>query len=123
MATTEDRLAISRTGSRDETRNASAPRRSRDRHPEGSRGGLTFQRRFTRPGVHPYDEVEWELRTATISGEGGEKVFEQTDVEIPAFWSQQATKVVVSKYFRGHLDDPRRERSVKQLISRVAETM
>src|SRR5687767_3814561 len=85
--------------------------------------GLTFQRFHTTPGVHPYDEVEWERRTAAITGEGGETVFKQQDVEIPAFWSQQATKVVVSKYFRGHLDDPARERSVKQLISRVADTM
>src|SRR4029450_8327759 len=78
---------------------------------------------WTRPGRSPYDEVEWDLRTAVISGEKGEVVFEQKDVEIPKFWSQLAPNVVVSKYFRGHLGDPRRERSVRQLISRVADTM
>jgi ribonucleoside-diphosphate reductase alpha chain len=85
--------------------------------------GLKMERYWTRPGRSPYDEVEWELRTAVISGEGGEVVFEQKDVEIPKFWSQLATNVVVSKYFRGHLGDPRRERSVRQVISRVADTM
>lgn len=114
MAVTEDKINAPGAG---------AGSRRRSRRAEVAPGGLQFQRRFTQAGVHPYDEVEWELRTAAISGEGGEKVFEQKDVEIPAFWSQQATKVVVSKYFRGHLDDPRRERSVKQLISRVADTI
>lgn len=85
--------------------------------------GLRVERFWTRRGVSPYDEVTWELRTAVITGEGGEVVFEQKDVEVPASWSQLATNVVVSKYFRGHLGDPARERSVKQLIRRVAETM
>jgi ribonucleoside-diphosphate reductase alpha chain len=85
--------------------------------------GLTVQRRFTRPGVHPFDEVEWELRTATITNEKGEVVFEQTDVEIPKSWSQMATNVVVSKYFRGQVGKPQRERSVKQLIGRVVDTI
>jgi ribonucleoside-diphosphate reductase alpha chain len=73
--------------------------------------------------VHPFDELEWERRTAAITGERGEVVFEQKGVEIPAFWSQLATKVVVSKYFRGHLDDPARESSVRQLVGRVADTI
>ena len=85
--------------------------------------GLTITRRFTRPGVHPFDEVEWELRTATITNEKGEVVFEQTDVEIPKSWSQMATNVVVSKYFRGQIGKPQRERSVKQLIGRVVDTI
>ena len=85
--------------------------------------GLTFSRRFTREGVHPYDEVRWERRTASISNEKGEVVFEQQDCEIPAFWSQMATNVVVSKYFRGPLGTPRRETSVKQLLSRVVDTI
>ena len=65
--------------------------------------GLTFERRWTRPGVHPYDEIAWEVRTAAIGTESGKLVFEQKDVEVPAAWSQLATNVVVSKYFRGHL--------------------
>ena len=73
--------------------------------------GLTFERRWTRPGVHPYDEITWEIRTAAIGNESGKLVFEQKDVEVPAFWSQLATNVVVSKYFRGHLGTPERETS------------
>lgn len=85
--------------------------------------GLTFERYFTKPGVHPFDQVEWELRTAVISNEKGEKIFEQKDVEIPKFWSMTATNVVVSKYFHGSLGSPEREHSVKQLIDRVARTI
>ncbi|HWP82230.1 MAG TPA: vitamin B12-dependent ribonucleotide reductase [Bacteroidota bacterium] len=85
--------------------------------------GLRFQRYFTRPGVHPFDEIEWELRTAIISNEKGEKIFEQKDVEIPKSWSMTATNVVVSKYFHGTLGTPEREHSVKQLIERVARTI
>ena len=85
--------------------------------------GLTFPRRWTRPDVHPYDEITWEQRTAGISNESGKSVFEQTDVEVPSFWSQLATNVVVSKYFRGHVGTPERERSVKQLIDRVVNTI
>ena len=85
--------------------------------------GLTFERRWTSPGVHPYDEVQWELRDASITNESGVAVFEQKDVEVPEFWSQLATNVVVSKYFRGHIGTPGRERSVKQLIDRVVNTI
>jgi ribonucleoside-diphosphate reductase alpha chain len=81
--------------------------------------GVTIERRFTKPGANPFDSVEWELRSAKISNEQGEVVFEQTDVEMPKGWSQLATNVVVSKYFRGHVGSPERERSVKQLIGRV----
>jgi len=85
--------------------------------------GVTIPRRWTRPTVHPFDEITWELRTASIGNEKGEVVFEQKDVEVPNFWSQLATNVVVSKYFRGALGTPQRERSVKQLIGRVANTI
>ena len=85
--------------------------------------GLSWPRRHTTPGVHPYDEIEWELRTAGISNESGKSVFEQKDVEVPKAWSQLATNVVVSKYFRGHVGTPDRERSVKQLIDRVVNTI
>jgi ribonucleoside-diphosphate reductase alpha chain len=85
--------------------------------------GLSFPRFFTEAGVDPFDEVEWELRAAVIGNERGEVVFEQRDVEIPRFWSQQATNIVVSKYFRGQIGTPERERSVKQLIGRVVDTI
>ncbi|MFI5261872.1 MAG: vitamin B12-dependent ribonucleotide reductase, partial [Candidatus Limnocylindrales bacterium] len=85
--------------------------------------GLTFERRWTRPDVHPYDEIAWELRSAEIKNESGGTVFEQKDVEVPAFWSQLATNVVVSKYFRGHIGTPQREHSVRQLIDRVVNTV
>jgi ribonucleoside-diphosphate reductase alpha chain len=85
--------------------------------------GLTFPRFFTEAGVDPFDEIEWETRAAVIGSERGEVVFEQRDVEIPKSWSQQATNIVVSKYFRGQLGSPERERSVKQLIGRVVNTI
>src|SRR5665213_1649658 len=85
--------------------------------------GLTFPRFFTEAGVDPFDEVEWETRSALIGNERGEMVFEQRDVEIPKAWSQQATNIVVSKYFRGQIGTPDRERSVKQLIGRVVTTI
>jgi ribonucleoside-diphosphate reductase alpha chain len=85
--------------------------------------GLTFPRFFTEAGVDPFDEVAWENRTAAIGNERGEMVFEQRDVEIPSFWSQQATNIVVSKYFRGQIGTPERERSVRQLIGRVVNTI
>jgi len=85
--------------------------------------GLTFPRFFTEAGLDPFDEVEWELRSAVIGNERGEVVFEQRDVEMPKAWSQQATNIVVSKYFRGQIGTPERERSVKQLIGRVVTTI
>ena len=86
------------------------------------REGMRFARRFTKPGVHPYDEVEWELRDAVISSGKGEVAFEQRNVEVPKFWSQLATNVVAQKYFRGTLGSPEREYSVRQLLDRVAKT-
>ena len=85
--------------------------------------GLEFPRYFTLPGVDPFDEVEWEIRSAVIGNEKGKVVFEQKDVEIPSFWSQQATNIVVSKYFRGQMGAPDREHSVKQLIGRVVDAI
>ena len=81
--------------------------------------GVEIPRFFTRAGEDPFDGVRWELRDATIANERGEVIFEQKDCEIPADWSQLATNVVVSKYFRGHLGTPEREHSVRQLIGRV----
>jgi ribonucleoside-diphosphate reductase alpha chain len=85
--------------------------------------GLEYERFFTKEGVDPFDEIEWDLRAAVIGSEKGEVVFEQRDVEIPKFWSQQATNIVVSKYFRGQIGTPEREKSVKQLIGRVVDTI
>ena len=85
--------------------------------------GLEFPRYFTLPGMDPFDEVDWEIRSAVIGNEKGTVVFEQRDVEIPKFWSQQATNIVVSKYFRGQIGTPERERSIKQLIGRVVDTI
>src|SRR4051812_38727161 len=83
---------------------------------------LRVRRLFTTPGVHPFDTVEWELRDARI-GHGDKVAFEQPDVEFPKSWSQNATNIVAQKYFRGQLNSPARERSVKQMISRVAGTI
>jgi ribonucleoside-diphosphate reductase alpha chain len=85
--------------------------------------GLEFPRYFSTAGTDPFDQVEWDLRDAIIGNEKGTVVFEQRGVEIPKSWSQQATNIVVSKYFRGHVGSPERERSVKQLIGRVVNTI
>src|SRR5207245_7039785 len=78
---------------------------------------------FTRPDRHPFDEVTWELRSAVINDERGQPVFEQHGVEVPSAWSQTATNIVASKYFRGRLGSPEREKSVRGLIGRVADTI
>ncbi|MBX3026323.1 vitamin B12-dependent ribonucleotide reductase [bacterium] len=88
-----------------------------------AREGLRFQRHFTSPDVAPFDAVAWERRSAVIQDEKGRVVFEQHDVEIPAAWSQLATNVVVSKYFRGAIGSPERESSVRQMIGRVVRTI
>jgi len=85
--------------------------------------GLRFRRRFSRAGVHPYDEIEWDTRDAVITNEKGKTVFEQRGVEVPKSWSQGATNIVVSKYFRGEIGKDNREWSVRQMIDRVARTM
>ena len=85
--------------------------------------GLEFPRFFSTAGIDPFDQLEWELRDAVIGSEKGQIVFEQRQVEMPKTWSQQATNIVVSKYFRGHIGSPERERSVQQLIGRVVDTI
>src|SRR5438309_1345860 len=85
--------------------------------------GLKVARYFTREGVNPYDEIEWELRAASIINERGKVVFEQSNVEIPKAWSQMATNVVMSKYCRGPLGSRQREHSVRQMIGRVVDTI
>jgi ribonucleoside-diphosphate reductase alpha chain len=107
----------------------STPLRSRSNPPKPVRrketrtGGITVERFFTKPGIDVFDTCEWEMRSAVITNERGEVVFEQKDVEMPKFWSQMATNVVVSKYFRGHIGTPDRESSVRQLIGRVVHTI
>ncbi len=86
-------------------------------------GGLTFSRRFTKDGVSPYDELQWELRTASITDQKGNTIFEQKDVETPVDWSMTATNIVASKYLHGQLGTPERETGVRQLVSRVVETV
>src|SRR5438067_9974315 len=89
----------------------------------GKAKGLRFGRFFTPPGSHAYDLVEWERRTAAITSEKGQVIFEQKDVEVPRSWSQLAINVVAQKYFRGSPGSPERETSVRQIIDRVVETL
>jgi ribonucleoside-diphosphate reductase alpha chain len=83
---------------------------------------VTPQRFFTIPGRDPFDEIEWESRHALIPGKDG-PAFDQKDVEFPRFWSQTATNIVAQKYFRGRMSSPERERSVKQMVGRVVDTV
>jgi ribonucleoside-diphosphate reductase alpha chain len=85
--------------------------------------GLAFRRFFTKPGVSPYDEVEWDLRLAQITDAQGNVIFEQKDVEVPKDWSMTATNIVASKYLHGKLGTPERETGARQLVARVAETI
>src|SRR5216117_3742277 len=89
----------------------------------GKAKGLRFGRFFTPAGSHAYDLVEWERRTAAITGEKGQVIFEQKDVEVPRSWSQLAINVVAQKYFRGSPGSPERETSVRQIIDRVVDTL
>ena len=88
--------------------------------PQRFRGGLRFSRRFTAPGVHPFDEIEWDTRSASITNDKGENIFQQDNVEVPKGWSQIATNVVASKYFRGYRDTAERESSVRHVITHRA---
>ncbi len=99
-----------------DSRSAAAPRVT------ASGAGVSVPRRFTEAGEHPFDCVEWEIRDALI-GDPASPAFEQSGVEFPAGWSQNATNIVAQKYFRGRADSPERESSVKQMIGRVAGTI
>lgn len=100
----------------------STPESLLDRQEGEGREPLTIERYFTEEGAQPFDTVDWEIRDARI-GRGDKVAFEQKDVEFPATWSQNATNIVAQKYFRGQLDSPSREHSVKQMIGRVAGTI
>lgn len=88
-----------------------------------TKNGLTIERFFSKEEIHPYDEIEFEIRDAKISSSKGEVIFEQKNVEVPKFWSQTATDIVTEKYFAGHVGSENRESSVRQLIDRVADTI
>src|SRR6201997_759261 len=91
--------------------------------PRKKPSGLSFRRFFTKPGVSPYSEVEWDLRLAQITDAQGNVIFEQKDVEVPKDWSMTATNIVASKYLHGKVGTPERETGVRQLVTRVAETI
>src|SRR5881396_3267930 len=92
-------------------------------NPAKGKRALRIGRVFSDATVHPFDEIEWEKRTAEIADDGGKVIFKQEDVEVPKSWSVLATKVVVSKYFYGEQNTGERERSVRQLIQRVTRTI
>jgi ribonucleoside-diphosphate reductase alpha chain len=85
--------------------------------------GLRIEHFFSNPGVHPFEQLEWEVRSARITSDSGQTIFEQDNIEVPASWSQLATKVVASKYFYGDVETGRREHSLKQLVHRVCRTI
>jgi len=104
------------------------PFRAKKTQPETSIGasesmGLKVEQFFSTPGTHPFDELEWETRSAKITGDDGQAIFEQDNIEVPTCWSQLATKVVASKYFYGDGESGQRENSVKQLVHRVCKTI
>ncbi|MBN1508221.1 MAG: vitamin B12-dependent ribonucleotide reductase, partial [Sedimentisphaerales bacterium] len=89
----------------------------------GNGRGLTMEHYFSSAGVHPFEQLEWESRSARISSDSGEAIFEQDNIEVPVSWSQLSTKVVASKYFYGDIENGQREHSVKQLVHRVCKTI
>ena len=113
MATTQNPITSAST----QTANGASSNSSR------KAPGLTFQRRFTRPGVSPYDEITWERRDAVIQDWKGKLIFEQKNVEVPADWSVTATNIVASKYLHGLNGTADREDGVRALVSRVAESI
>src|SRR5690348_5639322 len=97
-----------------------------DSHNKAAPAGVSFPRHFTAKlsaGKTPYDEVQWETRTASIGNDKGSVIFEQRDVEVPVDWSQTATNIVASKYFYGKVGSAERENSVAQLVGRVVDTI
>ncbi|MHC4425883.1 MAG: vitamin B12-dependent ribonucleotide reductase [Planctomycetota bacterium] len=104
------------------------PFRTEQSHPEttvraSESIGLTIEHFFSKPGVHPFEQLEWVTRSAKITGDNGQAIFEQDNIEVPTSWSQLATKVVASKYFYGDVESGQREHSVKQLVHRVCKAI
>src|SRR5688572_23471044 len=103
---------------------ARAQSQSRTTAPKRFHGRLKIDATFCpRDSVDVFDTVQWEVRSAAIKGENGEVLFEQTNCEVPTFWSQLATNVICSKYYYGEVNTPQREYSVRQLIHRVTRTI
>src|SRR3990170_7180326 len=106
-----------------ETVGAASGRGKRSTAKSGKQAGLTVERIYTTPGVHPYDEVTWERRDVVMTNwRDGTVNFEQRGVEFPDFWSVNATNIVTSKYFRGAVGAADREWSLRQIIDRVVKT-
>src|SRR5215212_1251854 len=114
------------SAARVETRRRVSPisaTRTPTRNASQSRKTLRVERIFSDSKVKPFDQLEWDKRTAEITDDGGKVIFKQENVEVPKSWSVLATKVVVSKYFYGEQNTPERETSVRQLIHRVTRTI
>src|SRR5579862_3173505 len=105
------------------TATVASPAADADKAASRTGAALRLPRTFSRPGVSPYDEVQWERRTAAITDAGGKTIFEQKDVEVPVDWSMTATNIVASKYLHGQIGTDERETGVRQLVGRVAETI
>jgi ribonucleoside-diphosphate reductase alpha chain len=115
---------VSSTPAQNRRRNAPAGRAARAKTPaSGSAKHLRVDRVFSNPQISPYDQIEWERRTAEITDDAGKVIFKQENVEVPKSWSLLATKVVVSKYFYGEQNTPERETSVRQLVHRICRTI
>ena len=104
------------------------PFKGRTSHPRAavkadSSKGVRMEYFFSTPDEHPFDQLEWEMRSAKITNDAGQAIFEQDNIEVPVSWSQLATKVVASKYFYGDLESGQREHSVRQLVHRVCKTI
>ena len=124
MIDARDEVSSSASSSRTRRQGRVAPgRASVKRNRMSARTSLRVARVFSDSRVRPFDQIEWDKRTAEITDDGGKVIFKQDDVEVPKFWSQLATKVVVSKYFYGEQNTPERETSVRQLIHRVTRTI
>src|SRR5436190_17480068 len=91
--------------------------------PGAPKKGLKVERVFSNPRVKPFDQIEWDRRTAEITDDSGKVIFKQENVEVPKSWSVLATKVVVSKYFYGEQNTSERETSVRQLVHRICRTI
>src|SRR6476661_9610452 len=114
--------ALSPPSSRSRRRSGPTPRRAAPPAAVTQRT-LRIERVFSDPMVGPFDQIEWEKRTAEITDDSGKVIFKQENVEVPKSWSVLATKVVVSKYFYGELNTSEREVSVRQLIHRICRTI
>src|SRR5262245_43485851 len=122
MIEASEAVLSSGTASRRRTATVSATRALKSTTPV-ARKALELERVFSDPKKNPFDQIEWERRTAEISDDAGKVIFKQENVETPKSWSLLATKVVVSKYFYGEQGTPERETSIRQLIHRIARTI